>query len=51
MVGDLFGERGCVGAVVEPDFFLDCDTGSVRSLTRTRLIVGPDERKNPTTML
>jgi hypothetical protein len=28
-MGDLFGERGCVGAVVEPDFLLDSDAGSV----------------------
>jgi hypothetical protein len=29
VMGDLFGERGCLGAVVEPDFLLDGDTGGV----------------------
>lgn len=30
VTGDLFGERGRVGVVVEPNFLINGDTGSVR---------------------
>jgi hypothetical protein len=29
VLGDLFGERGGIGAVVEPDLLLDGDTESI----------------------